>query len=168
MPAPVILQQLFRSVTKMVSWAGRKVGETFMSISQKLHQMGVKYDVIKQATDIRQSITEIDFYKKLYQDLKPTEKVPRERVIETKLKRAYKYRSLVDVKLRNTETNEEKSFMVSIYHNTNYSLNQLRQNYWDRFVKKSDSGNVEDISYYDYVITGFERANVWHDQGSRY
>lgn len=146
----------------------RKVGESFLSIAQKLAQGSISYNQVEQSQDIRQSMQEIDFYKELYSGLNPMNEVPSNLLIETKLKRAYRYRSAFEITLQHIDTGEEKTYVASIYHNDNMSYNQLRQAYWDSVMRVGESPNVTDLRYYDYTIKSFDIISVWHESGAPY
>lgn len=163
-----ILKTLFRPVTKFFSWTMRKMGESFLSVSQKLSQGDISYDQVQMARDIRQSLTEIDFYRELYKDLDRFSPIPKNFMVETTLNRPYFYRTAFEVTLKNIDSGELKTFIASVYHDDNLNYHELRQSYWDEVMKVGESENVSDLKYYDWVIQDFKILTVWHDSASQY
>lgn len=147
---------LKKIVTKMVSWAVRKLGGGFKEIGAKLESFSINIEEDKLKPVVLSSMDEIDLWGK-YSDIPSSEPIPKERIIETTDKLSRNYLSTIEVFYRIPGTFEPRAEYISILHDENISNDELQartQQIIDRYAS--------DIGLESGEMVSFQRMSLKH------
>lgn len=157
-----ILKKLARSITKVVSFTLRKIGQGIQQIAARIASYGIDIKQPPLIKDLRASIITVDKYG-TYSNLGLKEKVPKDMMVETDESMRRRYRTLYEVKLVNPYSGEKIIKYSSIYHDYNIPDKDLKKRLEEMIFAPHES------SYQlDYYVEDMQRVLVWHRAGDEY
>ncbi len=154
-----IWQSWFRTATRMISSGLSRIGQTFSNIYSRITGMGIKYPEPTMSMDIRSSIVDV-LGSGVWGATKPNERPSHMLMVNTQLKAAWNYRTLLSVDAFDPERNMLIKKYVSVYHDKNYTLNELEKLVSGDYLTESEG--------YQLQLRGVSRELVWHNIDGNY